>query len=82
MMTIAPRIDVASAKAKLDAGDAVAVDVTSSLVYPAVSHRLPGAIRVPPEPIIRGLQAARPAAEIARYFESLPPDRGVIAYCT
>ncbi|MDQ6712495.1 MAG: hypothetical protein M3Z28_04820 [Candidatus Dormibacteraeota bacterium] len=79
---IAPRIEVASAKSKLDSGAAVALDVTSSLVYPAVSHRLPGAIRIPPEPIIRGLQAARPAAEIARYFVSLPPDREIIAYCT
>jgi rhodanese-related sulfurtransferase len=82
MMTIAPRIDVASAKRKLDAGEAVALDVTSSLVYPAVSHRIPGGIRIPPEPIIRGLQSARPLAEIGRYFESLPPDRDVIAYCT
>ena len=81
-MILAPRIDPASAKAKLDAGDAIALDVTSSLVYPAVSHRIPGAIRIPPEPITRGLQAARPAAEIAKYFESLPPDREVIAYCT
>jgi rhodanese-related sulfurtransferase len=81
-MMIAPRIDPAAAKAKLDAGEAVALDVTSSLVYPAVSHRIPGAIRIPPEPIIRGLQAARPAAEIAKHFESVPPDREVIAYCT
>ena len=81
-MMIAPRIDPAAAKAKLDAGEAVALDVTSSLVYPAVCHRIPEAIRIPPEPIIRGLQAARPAAEIAKYFESLPPDREVIAYCT
>ncbi len=81
-MMIAPRIDVASAKAKLDSGEAVALDVTSSLVYPAVSHRLPRAIRIPPEPIVRGLQAARPATEIAKYFESLPPDRDIIAYCT
>ena len=81
-MMIAPRIDVASAKSKLDSGEAVALDVTSSLVYPAVSHRLPGAIRIPPEPIIRGLQAARPALEIARHLESVPPDREVIAYCT
>jgi 3-mercaptopyruvate sulfurtransferase SseA len=81
-MILAPRIDPPSAKAKLDAGDAVALDVTSSLVYPAVSHRIPGAIRIPPEPVIRGLQAARPAAEIAKYFESVPPDREVIAYCT
>ncbi len=81
-MILAPRIDPASARAKLDAGKAVALDVTSSLVYPAVSHRIAGAIRIPPEPIIRGLQAARPAAEIARHLESLPPDREVIAYCT
>ena len=81
-MMIAPRIDVASAKAKLDSGEAVALDVTSSLVYPAVSHRLPRAIRIPPEPIIRGLQAARPLSEIGKYFESLPPGREIIAYCT
>jgi rhodanese-related sulfurtransferase len=81
-MILAPRIDPASAKAKLDSGEAVALDVTSSLVYPAVSHKIPGAIRIPPEPIIRGLESARPAAEIARQFESLPPDREIIAYCT
>jgi rhodanese-related sulfurtransferase len=81
-MMIAPRIDPAAAKAKLDAGEAVPIDVTSSLVYPAVGHRIPGAIRIAPEPIIRGLQAARPAAEIVKNFESLPPDREVIAYCT
>jgi len=79
---IAPRIDAASAKRKLDSGEAVALDVTSSLVYPAVSHKIPGSIRIPPEPIIRGLQAARPVAEIARHLESLPPDREIIAYCT
>jgi len=82
MMVMAPRIDPASAKAKFDAGEAIPVDVTSSLVYPAVSHRIAGAIRIPPEPIIRGLQAARPLAEVAKHFESLPPDREVIAYCT
>lgn len=81
-MMIAPRIDPAAAKAKFDAGEAVPLDVTSSLVYPAVSHRIPGAIRIPPEPIIRGIQAARPAAEIMRHFESLPANREIIAYCT
>ena len=81
-MMIAPRMDPAAARAKFDAGDAIPLDVTSSLVYPAVSHRIPNAIRIAPEPIIRGIQAARPAAEIAKHFESLPPDREVIAYCT
>jgi|GEM_PF-2759249 len=81
-MMIAPRIDPAAAKAKFDAGEAIPLDVTSSLVYPAVSHRIPGAIRIPPEPIIRGIEAARPAAEIMGHFESLPADREIIAYCT
>jgi rhodanese-related sulfurtransferase len=81
-MMIAPRIDPAAAKAKFDAGEAIPLDVTSSLVYPAVSHRIPGAIRIPPEPVIRGLHAARPVSEIMRHFESLPADRGIIAYCT
>ena len=81
-MMIAPRIDPAAAKAKFDAGEAIPIDVTSSLVYPAVGHRIPGAIRIAPEPIIRGLQAARPAAEIVKHFASLPADREVIAYCT
>lgn len=81
-MMIAPRIDPAAAKAKFDAGEAVPLDVTSSLVYPAVGHRIPGAIRVPPEPIIRGLQAARPASELWRHFESVPTDREIIPYCT
>ena len=82
MMIMSPRVDPTAAKAKFDAGEAVPLDVTSSLVYPAVSHRIPGAIRIPPEPIIRGLQAARPASEILRHFESLPADREIIAYCT
>jgi hypothetical protein len=79
---VAPRVDVAAAKAKFDTGEAIPVDVTSSLVYPAVSHRIRGAIRVAPEPIIRGLRAARPASEIMQHLASLPADREVIAYCT
>lgn len=81
-MMLAPRIDPAAAKTKFGADEAVPIDVTSSLVYPAVSHRIPGAIRIPPEPIVRGLQAARPVAEILRHFESLPAEREIIAYCT
>ncbi|HEX3629566.1 MAG TPA: rhodanese-like domain-containing protein [Candidatus Dormibacteraeota bacterium] len=81
-MMLAPRIDPAAARAKLDSGQAVALDVTSSLVYPGVGHRIPGAIRIPPEPIIRGLQAARPPADILQHFNGVPPDREIIAYCT
>jgi len=76
------RIEPAAARARIEAGEAVPLDVTSSLVYPAVRHRLPGAIRIPPEPFIRGLQAARPAAEILQHLAALPADRDIIAYCT
>jgi rhodanese-related sulfurtransferase len=79
---IGVRIDPAAAKAKLDSGEAVALDVTSSLVWPAVGHRIPRAIRIAPEPITRGIQALRPAADILQHFTTLPADKEVIAYCT
>ena len=81
-MMLAPRIDPATAKAKFDSGEAVPVDVTSSLVYPAITNVIPGAIRVPPEPIIRGLETRRPVDAILRHFESVPSDREIVAYCT
>ena len=81
-MMVAPRMDVAAAKARFDAGQAIPLDVTSSLVYPAVSHRIRGAIRIPPEPILRGLRSARPAAEIMQHLAGLPDDREIVAYCT
>lgn len=81
-MILAPRLDPAGAKAKFDAGQAIPLDVTSSLVYPAVSHRIHGAVRIAPEPIIRGLRSARPVGEIMQYLASLPPDKEIVAYCT
>jgi hypothetical protein len=82
MMVIAPRIDPPAARAKFDSGEAIPIDVTSSLVYPGVSRRIPKSIRIAPEPIVRGLRAARPAAEILQHFSALPSDRQIIAYCT
>jgi len=79
---IAVRIEPHMAKARLDAGEAVPLDVTSALVWPAVNHRLPGSIRISPEPVLRGLDAAKPASEILPLFASLPADRDIIAYCT
>ncbi len=79
---IGVRIEPHAAKARLDAGEAVALDVTSALVWPAVNHRIPGSVRVLPEPVLRALDAARPAAEIMPHFGGLPADRDVIAYCT
>ena len=81
-MIRAIRIEPHAARARLDGGEAVAVDVTSALVWPAVNHRVPGSIRVVPEPVMRALDAAKPAAEILARFGDLPSDREVIAYCT
>ncbi len=81
-MTIAPRIDPPAARAKFDSGEAIPLDVTSALVYPGVSRRIAGSVRIAPEPIVRALQAARPASEILQHFSSLPDDRQIIAYCT
>ena len=76
------RIEPHAARARLGAGEAVALDVTSALVWPAVNHRIPNSIRVVPEPVMRALDAAKPAAEILAHFSGLPADRDVIAYCT
>jgi rhodanese-related sulfurtransferase len=76
------RITPQEAKAKIDAGEAGVLDVTSSLVWPAVHNRIPGSIRITPEPIIRALNQARPAAEILERIGQLPKDKALIAYCT
>lgn len=76
------RLSPAQAKTRLDGGDAVPLDVTSSLVFPVVSHQIRGAIRVPPEPILRGIARRAPADEIMRHFGSLPDGQALIAYCT
>jgi rhodanese-related sulfurtransferase len=81
-MILAPRLDPAAAKAKFESGEAVPLDVTSSLVYPAVSHRIIGAIRIAPEPIVRGLESARSVDHIMQHLASLPADREIVAYCT
>lgn len=81
-MILAPRLDPAAAKTKFDRGEAIPLDVTSSLVYPAVSHRIKGAIRIAPEPIVRGLDSARPVDHILQHLANVPADREIVAYCT
>jgi rhodanese-related sulfurtransferase len=66
---IGPRIEAAEAKALVDSGQAVILDVVASHVWPSMARRIAGSIRIPPEEIQ------------ARYAE-LPRDKIVIAYCT
>jgi rhodanese-related sulfurtransferase len=82
MKEVQVRIGLQEAREHLDSGKAVALDVTSSLVWPALQHRIPGAIRIPPEEIIRALDGARPAEQILPMFGDLPRDKQIIAFCT
>lgn len=64
-----PRIDAAEAKAMIDAGKAIVLDVVASHVWPAMTRTIQGSVRIPPEKIE------------TRYGE-LPRDKIIIAYCT
>jgi rhodanese-related sulfurtransferase len=64
-----PRIDAAQAKAYVDSGEAIILDVVASHVYPSMSRIIRGSIRIPPE-------------EIKTRFGELPRDKIIIAYCT
>lgn len=66
---VGPRIEAAEAKALVDAGEAVILDVVASHVWPSMSRSIEGAIRIAPE-------------EIEQRFAELPRDKAVVAYCT
>jgi rhodanese-related sulfurtransferase len=63
------RIDVQHALTKLEAGEAVALDVVQPGAWDRIDGVIKGAVRIPPE-------------EIAQRFEELPRDLDIIAYCT
>jgi rhodanese-related sulfurtransferase len=66
---VGPRMDVAQAKALLDAGEAVVLDSVASHIWPSMSRIIKGAIRIPPE-------------EIQDRFSELPRDKTILVYCT
>ena len=63
------RIEVASARAKLESGEAVALDVVQPHAWDHIDGAVEGAVRIPPQ-------------EIAERFAELPRDLDIIAYCT
>jgi rhodanese-related sulfurtransferase len=63
------RIEVEEARAKLEAGDAVAVDVVQPGAWAQMDSVVQGAVRIPPE-------------EFTQRFEELPQDLELITYCT
>lgn len=66
---VGPRIEVAEAKAMVDAGEAVILDVVASHVWPSMTRIIPGSIRIPPE-------------EVEQRYRELPREKTIIAYCT
>ncbi len=64
------RIAPAIAKSRVDAGQAVILDVVAPDSWKTMRRQIAGAVRIEPEDFA------------ARYKELLPPDKQVIAYCT
>ena len=63
------RMGVDEARAKLEAGGAIALDVVQPGAWEQVDGAVEGAVRIPP-------------AEIEQRFSELPLDLEVITYCT
>jgi len=73
------RIDPATARQSIEAGEAVVLDLTSPLIGTAVRGRIPGAQWVSPRDI---LDRNRHAADLVSELPDLPRDKTIIAYCT
>jgi rhodanese-related sulfurtransferase len=63
------RIDPAEAKARIDAGEAIVLDVVTPIGWAQLDRVIPGAVRIPPD-------------EVAERWRELPTERTIIAYCT
>jgi rhodanese-related sulfurtransferase len=72
-------MDPARAKAAIEAGQAVVLDVTSRFIETAVKGKIPGAVKVSPREI---LDPNRHAADVVKDLPGLPKDKTIIAYCT
>ena len=63
------RIDPAEAKARLDAGRAIVLDVVSPHAWDQLDEAIAGAVRIPPD-------------EVPARLDELPRDRAILTYCT
>jgi len=63
------RIDAREAKRRIDAGDAIVLDVVAPGVWEELDVAVPGALRIAPP-------------EIERRYRELPREKAVVAYCT
>jgi rhodanese-related sulfurtransferase len=63
------RIDAREAKRRIDAGEAIVLDVVAAGVWEELDVAVPDALRIAP-------------AEIEGRFAELPRERAIVAYCT
>jgi rhodanese-related sulfurtransferase len=63
------RIDPTDAKARVDAGEAIILDVVSPMAWEELDLAIKGAVRIAPD-------------ELGERWVELPREREVIAYCT
>ena len=63
------RIDATDAQARVDAGEAIVLDVVSPLAWEQLDRAVHGAVRISPD-------------ELDERWQELPRERTIIAYCT
>jgi rhodanese-related sulfurtransferase len=63
------RIDPSDAKARVDAGKAIILDVVAPMAWEQIDRAIRGAVRIPPD-------------EIDARWSELPHERDIVAYCT
>jgi rhodanese-related sulfurtransferase len=63
------RITSADAKARVDAGQAIVLDVVTSQAWDQIDVAIAGAVRIAPD-------------MLESHLSELPKDRDLIAYCT
>jgi rhodanese-related sulfurtransferase len=63
------RIEPSDARARVDAGEAIILDVVSPMAWDQIDRAIQGAVRIAPD-------------EIGDRWGELPRDRAIIAYCT
>ena len=63
------RIDPTDAKARVDSGEAIILDVVSPMAWEQLDWTIRGALRIAPD-------------ELGERWGELPRERAIIAYCT
>ena len=63
------RIEPADAKRRVEAGEAIILDVVSPMAWEQLDRSIQGAVRISPD-------------ELGDRWQELPRERAIIAYCT